>query len=218
MGEVPATVTPLAPSETAPAFVDAWGEVLGGEPSRREAEWLLAFMWNENARGKAIVQHNWGNLSSSGKSGDFWRPPWFDLERVEQMSEPKRSMYRRIHERMLRGEEPSAFQAFPDHATGAAAWLRLLKRLKGGVILRAAKKNSGVAMQDAIFKSGYCASPACATNAASYRSLRNDIRAQGLFAGLRSSSSGGGGGGFVVLFGAAALLGGLYAWTARKTK
>lgn len=216
--EVPPTVTPLAASDTAPAFVSAWGDVLGGKPSRREAEWLLALLWNENARGKAIVQHNWGNLSTSGTSGNFWRPPWFDAEKIAAMPEgSKRAMYERLHERMLQGKAPSAFRAFPSHEVGARAWLSALKRTFPR-ILRAAKKNSAVAMQDAIFESNYCTSPGCRTNAASYRSLRNEIRSRGLFAGLRSSSSGGGGGGFVVLFGAAALLGGVYAWTARKTR
>lgn len=183
MGEVPATVTPLSSAETAPAFLSAWANVFGGKPSITEAEWLLAFLWNENAKGKAIVQHNWGNLSSSGQSGDFWRAPWFDRAKVEAMDEPRRTLYLNIHERMLRGEEPSAFRAFPDHATGARTWLQRL-RDRFPSILRAAKADSAVAMQDAIFDSGYCASPKCETNAASYANLRNEVHAQGLFRGL----------------------------------
>lgn len=214
MAEVPATVTPLAASETAPAFLSAWAQVVGGAPTRTEAEWLLALLWNENARGRAIVQFNWGNLSSSGRSGNFWRPPWFDPAVVEAMDEPKRSLYRGIHERMLDGQEPSAFQAFADHASGARAWVSALKR-NFPSILRAAKRNSAVAMQDAIFQSHYCTSPGCKTNAASYRSLRDEIRAKGLFEGLRPGSSSGGGGGFAFVFGIGLL--GAAAWAVART-
>jgi hypothetical protein len=177
---------------------------------------LLAFLWNENARGRAIIQHNWGNLSSSGKSGDFWRPPWFDLEKVEQMDEPKRSLYRGIHERMLKGQEPSAFRAFPSHEIGAIVWLERL-RDRFPTILTASRQNSAVAMQDAIYQSGYCASPACKTNARSYKSLREDVRAMGLFDELGASSNGKGGAG-VLLLGAVAVVGGALVWAARTTR
>lgn len=224
MGEVPATRTPLAPSETAPAFLTAWGQVFGGSlPSRSQAEWLLALLWNENARGNAIIQHNWGNLSSSGRSGDFWRPPWFDLAKVEQMSEPKRSLYRSIHERMLKGQEPSAFQANSNHNIGAIVWVQEL-RDRFPSILEASLQNSAVAMQDAIFHSHYCTSPSCETNAPSYQSLRDDIHAMGLFDELPAGSSSGGssrgkgGGGGVVLVLGLGLLGGLAVWAARKTR
>lgn len=218
MAEVPATATPLASTETAPAFIRAWATEFGTVPNRTEAEWLLALLWNENARGRAIIQFNWGNLSTHpSRGGDYWRPPWFDRAKVEAMPEPKRSRYLAIHERMLRGEEPEAFSAFADHERGARAWVGQLRRTFPR-ILRAARKNSAVAMQDAVFESNYCTSPACKTIAPSYQSLRDEIRRQGLFSKLPAgSSSSAGGGGFVLLLGAGALLGGAW-WAARKTR
>lgn len=214
MGEVPATATPLASTETAPAFIRAWATEFGTTPSRIEAEWLLALLWNENARGRAIIQHNWGNLSTQpSENRSYWRPPWFDRAKIEAMPEPRRSQMLRIHERMLAGEEPQAFRAWPDHETGARQWLKSLRNTFPR-ILKAAKKNSAVALQDAVFESNYCVSPACKTIAPSYRSLRNEIRREGLFANLRSSSSSSGGG--VLLLGAIVLVGGV-AWAVRKT-
>lgn len=217
MAEVPATPTPLSPAETASAFIRAWAQVFpSAMPSRTEAEWLLALLWNENARGRAIIQHNWGNLSTRpSPERDYWRPPWFDREKIEAMDEPRRSTMLSIHERMLRNEEPEAFRAWPDHETGALQWLSSLKRTFPS-ILRAARKNSAVAMQDAVSGSGYCASPACKTIAPSYRSLRNEIRAQGLFASLKGS--GRGGGGFALFLGAGFLGLGVWAWAAKKTR
>lgn len=216
MAEVPATPTPLSSAETAPAFIRAWASVFGDLPRRSEAEWLLALLWNENARGRAIIQHNWGNLSTRpSPDRDYWRPPWFDAAKIAEMDEPKRSQMQRIHERMLAGQEPEAFRAWPDHETGARQWMSQLKRTFPE-ILRAAKKNSAVAMQDAVAEK-YCASPACKTIAPSYRSLRNEIRDQGLFANLPGSSSSTGGGWLVL--GGAGLFGlGLWAWAARKTR
>lgn len=217
MAEVPATATPLAPEQTAPAFIRAWARVFPKSmPSRSQAEWLLALLWNENARGRAIIQHNWGNLSTHpSRGGDYWRPPWFDRAKIEAMDEPRRSQMLHIHERMLEGQEPEAFRAWPDQETGARQWISSLKRTFPS-ILRASKKNSAVAMQNAVYGSNYCVSPACKTIAPSYRKLRADIRRQGLFAGLPSSSSSSGG--FAVFIGASALLGG-WAWAvARKTR
>lgn len=221
MAEVPATATPLAASETAPAFLTAWAQVFGGAPTRSQAEWLLAFLWNENAKGRAFIQHNWGNLSTSGNSGDYWRPPWFDPAKFELLPEPKRSLYRSIHERMLRGEEPSAFRAFSSHEIGAIVWLERL-RDNFPSILEASRKNSAVAMQDAIFQSHYCTSPGCRTNAPSYKALRDEVRAMGLFDELAgssssSSSSKGSGGAFAVVLLGAVVIGGV-AWAARTTK
>jgi len=217
VAEVPATATPLTASETAPAFLSAWAQVFdGAEPSRTEAEWLLALLWNENAKGRAIIQHNWGNLSTTASADrDYWRPPWFDPAVFEAMDEPKRSLYRSIHERMLKGQEPSAFRAFPDHATGARAWVSALKR-NFQAILKAARKNSAVAMQDAIFNSRYCTSPGCKTNAESYRRLRAEIRSKGLFAALPDLRSGGGGAGVLLL--GAVFLGGATWLVVRKTR
>ena len=211
--EVPRTPTPLGPEPTARAFLDAWGVVFGGTPPKSQAEWLLAFVWNENRRGEAFIQFNWGNLSTQNFNAPYWRPPWFRLEEIEAMAEPQRSRYLEIHERMLAGEEPEAFRAFSDHAAGARAWLERLQT-RFPEILEASLKNSAVAMQDAIFESGYCASPLCKTNAARYAELRAEIQKLGLFSGLKFRRSSGGG--FGLFLGTLAALGLL--WAARTTR
>lgn len=217
MGEVPATATPLGAAEQVPIFLDAWASVFGDQPARSQAEWLLGgLLWNENAKGRAIIQHNWGNLSSTGKSGDFWRPPWFDQAKIDQMEGARQRRMQRLHDRMVRGEEPSAFRAWPDHATGARVWLSRLRDTFPG-ILRAAKRNSARALAKAVFRSRYCVSPACdsAANVEQRRLLRDEVRRAGLFATLASSGSRGGG--VVVLVGLAALTGAV-AWAAKTTR
>lgn len=216
--EVPRTPTPLEPAETAQKFLEAWEEVFGGRPNRSQAEWLLSLLWNENRSGEAIIQHNWGNLSTKNFQAAYWRPPWFRLEDIEAMQEPARSRHLAIHQRMLEGKEPEAFRAFSDHETGARVWLERLRE-RFPTILEASLENSAVAMQDAIFESGYCASPACRTNAPRYQQLRDEIRALGLFQKLRSAGRSSSGTGLGLLFGAGALfLAWGLAWAARTTR
>ena len=186
--EVPLTATPLAPEQTSAALLDAWRRVFGGRPTRSQAEWLLSFLWNENRKGQSIIQHNWGNLSTKNFNAPYWRPPWYRLEEIEQMSEPRRSTMLAIHQRMLEGKEPEAFRAFEDHATGAQIWLERLRE-RFPEILTAAQHGSAVALQDAIYGSGYCASPLCKSNAARYQQLRDEIRAAGLLSSLSGGKS-----------------------------
>lgn len=181
--ELPATPTPLTRDATAQAVRAAFVRVFGGLPDRNTAELLLAQLWMENANGQSIIQRNFGNLSSSGTSGDYWRPPWFDRAAVEARpeSDPNRARYLNLNDRMHRGEAPKAFQAFPTFDAGADAWLRLLSSARMRPILEAASSGNPVSFARAIFETGYCPDPECRTAAPQYARLQQQIRNSAYF-------------------------------------
>lgn len=185
MSEVPATATPLSRDATAAAFLPAYAQAFGALPDRNRAELLLALVWLENANGKAIIQHNWGNLATKPNGGDYWRPPWFDLAAVEALPDGgKKSRLLDLHQRMLNGAAPEAFRAFASHELGAAAWLRLLQKPGMSGVLAAASSGDAVAFAHAIFSSGYCPDPECRDAGPSYDKLRDEIRARNYFGNL----------------------------------
>lgn len=189
MSEVPATATPLTRDATAEIFLPAYLEVFGELPDQNRAELLLAQVWLENANGQSIIQHNWGNLATVPGASDYWRPPWFDLDKVQAMPEgAKKSRYLALHDRMLKGTVPQAFRAFPSHVDGARAWLRLLAKERMRPILDAASSGSPEAFARATFDTGYCADQECKHAGPSYAKLRDQIRAASYFDNLKKKS------------------------------
>jgi hypothetical protein len=184
MSEVPALRTPLTRDATAAALVPAYVRVFGVEPDRNRAELLLAQVWLENDNGQAIIQRNIGNLS--GDSGSFWRPPWFDADAIEALSDsdPNKARYLRLHKLMLGGQAPSAFRAFDTFDQGFEAWLRLLGSPSKSAILNAASSGDANAFARAIFDTGYCPDQACKDAGPSYARLRDQIHAASYFDGL----------------------------------
>lgn len=73
MAEVYPTVTPLSLDEAAEILCDVYKERFGSYPPRKLASVLLAIIAVENAGGKSIIQHNWGNLVAFNWRGDFWQ-------------------------------------------------------------------------------------------------------------------------------------------------
>lgn len=186
MSEVPATVTPLTRDETATQFLAAYRAAFGADPDRNRAELLLALVWIENANGAAIIRNNWGNLASSGTSGDYWRPGWYDLEAVEAMPEgPKKARYLDLHARMLAHAAPSAFSAWPTQEVGARKWLELLQKPGMRQVLDAASSGDAERFARAIHASRYCPDPECLNAGPSYARARDQIRAAGYFATLK---------------------------------
>lgn len=186
MTEVPALRTPLTRDATAEALVPAYVRVFGVEPDRNRAELLLAQVWLENANGQAIIQHNIGNLATSGTAGTFWRPPWFDGAAVDALpeSDPNKARYQRLHEAMLSNKAPSAFRAFDSFEQGFDAWLRVLGSPSKVAILNAASSGDANAFARAIFETGYCPDQACKDAGPSYSSLRDQIHQASYFDGL----------------------------------
>lgn len=187
MTEVPATPTPLNRDNTAARFLNAYQDAFGELPDRNRAELLLAMVWLENANGQSIIQHNWGNLSTvPSAGGDFWRPPWFDLDQVQAMEDgAKKSRLLNVHQRMLDGKAPEAFRAFESHELGARAWLKLLQQERMRPILDAASSGDATRFAHAIFSTGYCPDPECKAAGPSYAKLRDQINAASYFDNLK---------------------------------
>lgn len=167
----------------AAAIVPAYAQRFGQPPDRETAELLLALLMLENARGKAIIEHNWGNVSVfAGPDVDYWRPPWFDLESVEARpdSDPKKARYLALHQQMLEHKAPSAFRAFPDDEAGIKVWLANVKP----TMYDAAATGDPVQFAAAYWSSGYCPDQACKDSAPSFRALQQEIRDAGYFSAL----------------------------------
>ena len=209
MPAVPRQNTPLTADETAPLFLEAWGD----RPlTQVQAEYLLGLIWNENRKGAAIQNFNWGNLSVSDKSSDnFWRPPWFDSDEIAALPDgARKTNLEEKHELMLNGQAPRAFRAFESHDEGARAWVDALER-RFPDIPRAAATGNATRFANAVADSGYC--KACRGLAKSYQSLAREVQQHNYFPGLPPGLNGGTkhGGGFVLI--AALAIGGL-AWIA----
>lgn len=190
MSEVPAKATPLTRDATAALLVPAYVEVFGEAPDQARAELLLALIWIENANGQSIIQNDWGNLATKPSlGGDYWRPPWFDLDQVEAMPDgAKKARLLDLHQRMLDGKAPEAFRAFATQQDGLRAWLRLLATPGMRPILTAASSGDAVAFAHAIFSTRYCPDPECKAAGPSYARTRDLIHAAAYFDGLKKKS------------------------------
>ncbi len=104
-GAVPATVTPLTPTEAA-------GRLTAYPATNRDSgPLLMALIWVETT-GRPIA-YNVGNITAGDRyQGDFWRPPWFE---VGPQASPR---LLELHERMKRGQAPKAFRAYASFADG----------------------------------------------------------------------------------------------------
>ncbi|HXJ69883.1 MAG TPA: CHAP domain-containing protein [Verrucomicrobiae bacterium] len=196
--EKPATPTPLSDDELARELVAGYTSHFGTPPDRETAELLLALVDIENAHGQAIIQHNWGNISTHASDAvDYWRPPWFDLDKVNAMPDDsgpstgfgaetaanKKERYLRLHAAMVAGKVPSAFLAFPDHETGARVFLSNVKPS----MYDAATTGDPMAFAQAYFESGYCPDQACKDSGPTFKSLQGTIRSKGYFSALAPS-------------------------------
>lgn len=158
----------------------------GALPDRESAELLTALVYLENARGSAIIQHNWGNISCfASASVDFWRPPWFDLAAVQALPDTDKNKARYIAQNasMKANKLPSAFRAFDTHAQGINVWLATVKPS----MYAAAASGDPEAFAHADWSSGYCPDLACKNSGPTFAKLQAEIRAKGYFAGLASS-------------------------------
>lgn len=184
--EFPATATPVTPSEMAAAVPLAYARRFGEAPDRETAELLLALLFLENDHGRAVIQHNWGNISVfAGPNVDYWRPPWFDLEEVQARpdSDPKKARYLFVHQQMLEHKAPSAFRAFLDDEAGIVVWLANVKPS----MYDAASTGDPMAFAHAYWASGYCRDQACKDSGPTFTKLQQEIRNAGYFAELEPS-------------------------------
>jgi hypothetical protein len=119
-----------------------------GEPAQNQLGSLLSLIWIETARGTAINNHNFGNISASERfAGKVWRPPWFDFDGGTADTEANR----RLHEAMLRKEAPSAFRAYDAPEQGMADFVSQIQKTFPEV-LEAAKGGDPDAFRVALSK------------------------------------------------------------------
>jgi len=130
---VPRTATPLVGLDLARMFENGH-ELARGRPigSKQLAENALAIIGVENANGRAIIQHNWGNYSCTPTtwSGPMWQTP------TPQTGQP---LY---------------FRAYQTHEGGCSAWWRLMYRSHWRALEMAAKGRPDL-MVDALYQSHY---------------------------------------------------------------
>jgi hypothetical protein len=184
--ELPATLTPVTPSAMAAAVPAAYAVRFGQAPDRETAELLLALLFIENDHGRAVIQHNWGNISVFvGPNVDYWRPPWFDLESVEARpdTDPQKARYLELHQQMLEHRAPSAFAAFEDDQAGIVSWLAHVRP----TMYDAAATGDPMQFAHAYWASGYCPDQACKDSGPTFEKLQAEIRNAGYFAELEPS-------------------------------
>lgn len=185
MGEVAMRTTPLTRALMVPYFLEAWQAATGGMPSRSLAELLLALLYVETANGASLQNFNWGNLSANpATGGDYWRPPWFDLERIAAIEDPaKRARMESLHAQMLAKKAPEAFRAYGSHEQGAASFVALLLRPKMQPLLAAAETGDAVRFAHAVHSTAYCPDEACKNAGPTYDRVRAEMRAANILPG-----------------------------------
>lgn len=173
--------TPLNPAEMLARIVEMYQETYGRTPTARAASWLLTLLWHENAGGRAIQNHNWGNVMAGPSwPGDKWEAPAHDEG------------------------EPDFFRAYPTHEDGSNAWWKVLHRRDGTHlrIITAAERGDARAFFAAVTtphpSTGlrYCSS--CGPGVArEYRRIHDQILESGLVRslpiGTRPAGNGGAG-------------------------
>lgn len=158
---VPAIATPV----TAEHARDA---LLAAKPGldRESAALLLSLVWVETGSGTGMRNWNAGNITASDAwTGPAWRPPWFLDSENPHLHE--------LHERMLKGEAPSAFRGYGSSAEGFADFVRVLEHSFASV-LHAAASGDPAEFVRALHESGYSKdySPA---HIATFASLRHSF-------------------------------------------
>ncbi len=180
--EKPRTPTPLTEAALAQQIVSAYATHFGHSPDRETAELLLALVDLENSHGNAIIQFNWGNVSTFPKdSVNYWRPPWFDLDAVNALPDGANKAHLLFeHGQMVNHRAPSAFLALGSHDEGARVFLSNVKPS----MYDAAATGDPMAFALAYWSSGYCPDEACKNSGPTFQKLQAAIRAAGYFASL----------------------------------
>jgi hypothetical protein len=112
MAELPSTATPLTLPEVAAELARAHLLERGKLPHRNLLALGVGIVALENANGKAILQHNYGNIAWVGQVPNWWTNP-----------------------KAVAGQ-PSRFAAYKSHDEGARAWWRLMYRRYRPVLAR----------------------------------------------------------------------------------
>lgn len=187
MPQFPRTPTPVTEDESARLLLERYRANFGTSPTRATARLLLTLLWHENAKGRSVIQYNWGNLmvpASQLETTPYWEPVWMDLDAVESMPDgPNKTRLMKLHEEALAGTAPRAFRKRNSHEDGLNAWLALLVRPHMSHILDAAATGDVERFWRAVAwpnpktngKTSYC--PHCRTDAVlrAYSKLHDEI-------------------------------------------
>jgi hypothetical protein len=130
--EVPRKVEHVYLPRLAPAVVAAWERITGGKPTKNLLRSLISIIWIETGHGN-LVCNSPGNVAVAGFyngvekildwwKGDYWRPGWYSDE-----SEA-------LHAKMLKGQAPSGFAAYPTLEAGLEHWVKVLRKSFPSVI------------------------------------------------------------------------------------
>lgn len=109
---VPMVRTSLSDAEVAFELRASYHEETGEDLPARLGRFALAVLAVENDHGRAIYDHNWGNVSGDSWNGDKYENPGW---------EPGKPV-------------PQYFRAYPTHRDGARAWWALLRQRYGSVL------------------------------------------------------------------------------------
>lgn len=175
--EVPAVATPVSLDEARASL----SLVAPSDWSGIVFVYVLALLWVECARGRAVIAHNCGNLAAGGYAknkagewvdvawwtGSYWRPGWY--------ASPPEARYQDLHERMLRGEAPSAFRAYPSREAGVRSYVKLLADKRFAGVIAAARRDDPKAFVEALRDSGYSKDYGAA-HVPTFRSLVAELR------------------------------------------
>lgn len=158
---VPRTRTPLPEADMAAIFAHGHELATGRRAgSRRFLETALAIIGVENASGRSIIQHNWGNISCRPTSAG---PKWLHPEPQEG--------------------QPVTFRAYPSHEAGVTAWWRLMYRGGHRRALEAAARGRPVEMVKALYASHYVVGGSQRGYERAAAQFAEQYRREGLFAG-----------------------------------
>jgi hypothetical protein len=183
--------TPLSELDAAKLVLEMAPKALPGL-GREGARLILGHTWGlELGRGRGARGHNIGNISAAGFNAQtkkeyflkanrywdgksVWRPPWY--------SDPTDP----AHMKMMKGEAPSAFRAYPSYREGLGDYLSLISRTDVG---KGALAGDPWKFAKGVWDSRYCRDKGCAPQPLS-RSLerfQKEFAAKGYFNSLPST-------------------------------
>jgi hypothetical protein len=147
------------------------------------AELLMAQVWLETGRGKSVQNNSPGNITSSAKTGDFWRPTWYVVTRKSSARDI------RLNKLMLKGKAPRAFRSYQTPESGFLHYLQFLKSPRYEPLLDAAAAGDVAAFARAVRDTGYCPDCDPKKTEPTFRALREEFRRKKLFSELGGIST-----------------------------
>lgn len=152
--------TPIDLGEMAHTLGQAWRAQHGRNPTPTEGLSMMTLLAIENGLGASIVNHNWGNISTTPNDDrGYWLPPWMDDDYIIAHPEQQQQMFH-LRSEANAGRQPKAFRAFASHLAGAGAFVELLGKETHQRITQATNANQlwrAVSTPHPVTKKSWCA-------------------------------------------------------------